>query len=166
MGNVIFHEIQDEKPLVIYVACGVLVLFAASSALVQLGLGVEVGNNPLPDWALLLISVFIGIGLPGILLYSRMTLTVDDHGIEVDYRPFIKRRICAGEVTSADLVDYRGLVDYGGWGIRFRLLSYRNKAYTMSGHQGVMLNTIYGNQILLGTDRGEELLVAVRRILE
>ncbi len=165
MSKVIYHEIQNDKPRFIYLVCAVLVLFAVSVPIIELGFGIPVSNNPLPDWGMLLMSAFIGLGVPALLLYSRMTLTVYDFGVEVEYRPFIKRRIFAGEITSADMVDYRGLAEYGGWGIRFRLLSYRNKAYTMSGHQGVMLKTIYGNEILLGTDRGDELLRAIQSII-
>ncbi len=165
MSKVIFHEIQSEKPPLIYLVCGVLVLLAVSIPIIELGFGIPISNNPLPEWGLILMSALVGLGVPGLLLYTQMILTVDENGVEVDYRPFIKRRIFAGEITSANMVDYRGLVEYGGWGIRFRLLSYRNRSYTMSGHQGVMLKTIYGNEILLGTDRGDDLLDAVQSII-
>ncbi len=165
MGRIIYKEIQDKKPPIVYFAC--TLLFLAATLIPLLGLVLETGSmtDHLPIWAIIPISAVIGLGMPALILYSRMVILVDDDGVLIEYRPFIKRRIYASEIESVSMVDDVGLSDGGGWGIRFQLLSLRNRKYSMSGHQGVLLETIYSSRILLGTDSGEELLRALEDVI-
>ena len=49
--------------------------------------------------------------------------------------------------------------EFGGWGIR---VSRNGRAYNASGNTGVQLVLADGSHILIGTQRAEELLAALR----
>jgi hypothetical protein len=59
---------------------------------------------------------------------------------------------------------YKPLLEYGGWGIRCSLR--KGKAYNVSGNKGVQLVFISGKQLLIGSQRAEELEEAIRSIME
>ncbi len=126
----------------------------------QVVLGQEVGNNPAPDWAVWLILLLAGIGLPLLVFSARLEVAVTDEGIAVRYSPFLRRLIRFASVSSAEAVTYRPLLDYGGWGIRW---SYCNGwAYNASGNHGVRLTLADGRRVLIGSQRPNELAEAIR----
>ncbi|MBD2724289.1 hypothetical protein [Hymenobacter armeniacus] len=58
------------------------------------------------------------------------------------------------EITQAFVRSYDPLGEYGGWGLKG---SRRNRAYNISGDQGLQLVLRNGNRLLLGTQRPAEI---------
>jgi hypothetical protein len=87
---------------------------------------------------------------------------VDDRSLRFRFYPVHVnyRETALSEISAAEEVKYRPVMEYGGWGIRFR----RNiRAYTIRGNEGVMLTFADGRKILLGSQKADKLLKAIRK---
>ena len=80
--------------------------------------------------------------------------------------PFIskERHIQRDEISSFEILDYRPVAHYGGWGIRFS--PSRGKALTVAGSTGLKLHLKSGKDLLLGTQRREEISRAMMNMME
>jgi hypothetical protein len=99
-----------------------------------------------------------GIGLPLFLAWLRLVIDVDDQGVTLRYAPLSGRRIRFDEIERCEAVDYQPLRQYGGWGVR-GLGS--NRAYNVSGSQGVRLHLRSGDLVLIGSQRAHDLALAI-----
>lgn len=121
--------------------------------------GKKFGNNPMSDNGLIL-TFFLTLALFMIIyllfLYIKLTLVVDENGIEYRFSPFhIKfHRISWDMIEKYGLITYHPIRDYGGWGIKF---NRGGKAYSVSGNKGLQLCLKTGKRILIGTQRDAEL---------
>ena len=124
----------------------------------QIILGQPFGTNPGPDWLIWLFWILFGIGLP--LLFYNMTLIVEvcnDH-LLIRYVPFVNRQIPFTEIRGLEARTYQPIKDYGGWGIR----GWGNRrAYNVRGNQGVELELENGQMIMIGSQKPQELALAI-----
>jgi hypothetical protein len=124
----------------------------------QILLGQPFGDNPGPDWIVWLFWALFGIGLPLFFVYLRLVVEVDEKGVRLRYSPLTKRTIKFDEIEHCEAVDYQPLRRYGGWGIR-GLGS--NRAYNVSGSQGVRLHLRNGDVVIIGSQRPQDLALAI-----
>jgi hypothetical protein len=120
--------------------------------------GKPVGNNPINDWGVVVLWLLTGIGAPLLLLWMHLETVVEPGGISVGLLPFTRRKIAAEEIDRFYARTYKPLREYGGWGLRGR---GNNRAYNMSGDQGLQLELTNGDRILIGTQRPHELEAAI-----
>lgn len=95
------------------------------------------------------------------LLFLSFTLTTRVEGDSLSYRffPFTRwRTFRFEEIETMELVEYNGLWEYGGWGIKWNGDSW---SYTTGGKWGIMVKT-RNKKFLLGTQKPEQ----VRQVLE
>ena len=62
-------------------------------------------------------------------------------------------------LRSVRVVEYSGLRDFGGWGIRE---NRQTKAYTMAGSQGLVLEFFQGKALLIGTQQADSLRIILQ----
>jgi membrane protein YdbS with pleckstrin-like domain len=131
----------------------------------------EKGHDPTAMGGLtgLLLSMAALAGLVSPLLVVvgllRMTTEVTPTDVRVwfGWVPTYRRFVPIGNVQKIEVVSYRPLADYGGWGIRSgrdgeRVLNAR-------GNRGVRLDLSDGTRLLIGSQRPEALAVAIERAL-
>jgi hypothetical protein len=123
--------------------------------IVQIVGGEPMGQNPAPDWAVVLIWLFIGIGLPLLFGSVVLVLEVTPERVLIRFRPFTRRTIALSEIDAVEARTYEALKEYGGWGIKG--WSKKKVAYNVSGHRGVELTLKDGRQVMLGSQRADEL---------
>jgi hypothetical protein len=126
----------------------------------QIVLGEPWGNRPAPDWVVWLIFLLMGIGLPALLLFAKLTVTVTDEAVRIRWIPFAWRTIPLADIEAAEARTYRPLLEYGGWGVRWA--PGRGMAWNASGDRGVQLVLASGKRILIGSQRAKELERAIR----
>jgi len=126
----------------------------------QVLLGQVVGNNPAPDWFVIILWVLVGLGLPYLWWTARLIVEVDNQQIQVRYTPFVNKQVAMADITAVEETMYSALSGFGGWGIRFRPDGTR--AYTVAGNNGVTLTLIDGKQLLLGSQQDRQLANAIR----
>ncbi len=97
--------------------------------------------------------------------FLRMTTEVMPTDVRVwfGWIPTYRRFVAIGDVRKIEVVQYRPILDYGGWGIRGgrdgeRVLNAR-------GNRGVRLDLADGTRLLIGSQRPEALAVAIERAL-
>jgi hypothetical protein len=124
----------------------------------QIVLGRPWGNNPAPDWLMVLLWLVFGFGLPLFFLYLRLVVTVTDESIDIHFRPLTRRTIPMADVTQVEARTYAALREYGGWGIR----GWGGKrAYNVSGDRGVELTLADGRKVMIGSQRADDLAQAI-----
>jgi hypothetical protein len=126
----------------------------------QIVLGEPFGNNPASDWAVWLLWVFVGLGLPALFAFIRLAIEVTADEVVIRYRPLLKRRILLADIERVNARTYKAVREYGGWGIKG--WSFKSVAYNISGDRGVQLTLRDGRRIMLGSRRPDELAQAIQ----
>jgi hypothetical protein len=158
-GPPVYHEVQHFRQWWLWV----LIVAPAAGAwwpfIAQVIGGRPVGQNPAPDWAIWLIWLFIGLGLPVVFSFVALVIEVFADRILIRYRPFYRRAIPVAEVERVEARTYNALKEYGGWGIKG--WSKTKIAYNVSGDRGVDLTLTDDRRVLLGSQRADELAAAI-----
>lgn len=69
--------------------------------------------------------------------------------------------ICWEAVSAAYIRQYRPLTEFGGWGLRY---GFGGKAYNIKGNMGLQVNFKDSSNLLIGTQRPEELRVILDKL--
>jgi hypothetical protein len=145
----------------------IIVLGVAAAAwwafIQQIFVGRPIGENPAPNWAVVLIWLLFGLGLP--FMFETLTLVIEvlPDGLRVRFRPFTKRFIPISAISEVEARKYNALKEYGGWGIKG--WSAKKMAYNVKGEWGAELTLSDGRKVLLGTQRPKELVAAIEPLL-
>jgi hypothetical protein len=156
----IFHEVQRFGQIWVWLLVLMTSALAWWGTVQQLILKKPFGSRPTPDAVMLLIGMVFGIGFPLFFLSLRLITEVRPDGICVRFVPLqrrFKRWACA-DIVGYELVTYRPIRDYGGWGIRS---GPEGRAYNVSGNRGVKLTLRSRNRLLIGSQRPEQLAAAL-----
>jgi Family of unknown function (DUF6141) len=126
----------------------------------QIVLGKPFGQNPAPDTVIMIIGLVFGIALPVLFLVGNLTVEVRSDGLYYRFFPFhwSFRRISGETLVKHEVRSYSPIRDYGGWGIRY---GRGGKAYNVSGKRGVMLEFSDGRNLLIGSQKPEDLASAI-----
>ncbi|MFH0915146.1 MAG: DUF6141 family protein [bacterium] len=155
----LFQEVQRFRQWFFYVplliATGVVWWLFAE----QIILGHPRGSRPIPDSAAWILAILFGFGFPVFALVVRLITEVRPGLLWVRLIPFGSKRISTGEIERAQTREYSPLREFGGWGIR---ISRNGRAYNAYGNTGVQLVLTDGSRVLIGTQKPEELLDALR----
>lgn len=157
-SSVLFREEQRFRQIWIWL----LILLVAGlqwwGFIQQIILGQPWGDNPAPDWMVVALWLLFGIGMPLFFVYLRLIVTVTSETVDVHFRPLMRRKISIADVATVEAETYSPLRQFGGWGIRGL---GKNRAYSISGNQGVALMLNNGDRILIGSLRANELALAI-----
>jgi len=125
----------------------------------QLVLGKPVGDHPASNTALVIIAATIAVFVIWFFKLELITEVRDDV-LEIRFRGlFVRRVILLSEIRHFEAETYRPIRDYGGWGVRRGL---DGMAYNVSGNRGVELKLGDGKSLLIGSQRPEELALALQ----
>jgi hypothetical protein len=162
-SNVIYHEVQYFRQRWVLI----LILAAAGIAwygfILQIFLGQAFGENPAPDWAIWIIWILVGIGLPTLFYISKLIIDVDRMYIHIHLIPFTEKKIALDDILLAEARKYNPIREFGGWGVRWGFGNTR--AYNISGDQGVELELKNGQKIMIGSQRSEKLSKVISRLI-
>lgn len=155
--KIYFSERQTQKQKWIWFVVWLILLMSVFAIIQQIILKNPIGNNPAPDWALYLITGFSILLV--IFLYRNVLLTrISGRGVHYRFIPFHrKERIVSWkQIKKAYVRVYDPLPEYGGWGLRTVDTKGNGIAINMMGKIGLQLELHNGKNILIGTQRGEE----------
>ena len=117
------------------------------------------GEQPLPAWLAWVLAFVFGLGLPALGWSMRLITEVRPGLLWVRLSPFRGMRIATKEIASAFVREYSPIREYGGWGVR---VSRSGRAYNAYGDRGVQLVLQDGSKVLVGSQRPDDLLAALR----
>lgn len=162
--DVLFSEVQKFRQAALWAFMVVLTVgmtgllgFLASSVgrTQQAGIGIR----------LLFLAPLVLIFAVLVLIYTAgLETQVREDGLFVRFWPFQRafQEVPIEDVTSKEVITFRPLKDWGGWGIR---LGRKGKAYIVSGNRGVLLTFKEGQPLCIGSQRPEELAEAIDRVM-
>jgi hypothetical protein len=109
----------------------------------------------------------VNLGTPLLILVGllRMTTEVTPSDIRIwfGWLPTYRRFVSLDSVVRLEVVSYRPVADFGGWGIRRGRDGERG--LTARGNRGVRLELADGTMLLVGSQSPETLAVAIERAL-
>ena len=113
---------------------------------------------------LLVSIIIISIGFGFIWLIYRMKLItiINEDGINIIFAPFTNFIIPFNKIKKYQIRQYRPIIEYGGWGIRY---SKSGKAYNVSGKIGLQIELTNGKRLLIGTQNPDALLQTLNEII-
>lgn len=131
MANFIFQEQQRFRQIwlwIILLGVGIIVIVAI---ILELKNGGSLWESLIP----------LGIVALVFVLIARMELTtrIDEQFLSFKFFPFIReRKYSFDKITSMELIEYNGISEYGGWGIKWNVDSW---SYTTGGRFGILVKT-------------------------
>ena len=121
-----------------------IVAFTLYFVVGQLILGHPLGNNPMPDAGVVLLTMLNG-SIIWVLRAMRLDTVINKRGIEAHLYPLMKRSATWEEISEARLVSY-GFVGYG-----LRFTPKWGMVFNIGGHKGVFIRLKSGKKYLVGT---------------
>lgn len=158
-----FHEVQYVRQNRLFHVIWIAVIIMWILFIQQIIFGQTVGNQPAPDWFVILLWFLIGIGLPAVMWTARMVVDVTDKHVTIQYQPIVKKVIEMHQIDAVEATTYRPIREYGGWGMIWLWNNVR--AYTVVGNEGVMLTMTDGKRILIGSQQADDLATAIQQNL-
>ncbi len=140
----------------------VITLWLAWKTLLQVVLGHVDASTFSNQMLLTLLAVYV-LGM-FVSFSMRLIFTVDADGLAITCPPLMFKpfRVETKQIKSLQLCSYNAAKEYGGWGIR---RGNNGRCFTMAGTRGVMISMKDGNHILVGSQRAEELEMALSVLL-
>lgn len=155
----LFQEVQRFRHWFFYVPLLIVTGIVWWLFVEQIILGHARGTQPIPDLAAWILAILFGFGFPVFALVVRMITEVRPAFLWVRLVPFGSKRVPMRDIESAQTREYSPLREFGGWGIR---TTRNGRAYNAYGNTGVQLVLTDGSRVLIGTQKPEELLAALR----
>jgi hypothetical protein len=123
-------------------------------------------SDILPILTLIIVGICVPIAVALLFWVLKLETEVRSDGLYIRFFPahIHFKRFRVEDLSECYARKYKPLLEYGGWGIRCSLR--KGKAYNVSGNKGVQLVFISGKQLLIGSQRAEELEEAIRSIME
>jgi len=148
--KILFEEKQKFTQWWLWLIVGVLGLIPIVGLFVQVVLGEDFGNNPMPNTGLVIMLILFVALL--VFLY-RITLhtTIDEEKIRIRFSILANKTVYWKDVASAEIVNY-GFVGYG-----LRFSAKYSTVYNTSGRMGLRVKLDKGGQFVIGTQRPDEL---------
>ena len=156
----LFREVQRFRHWFFWVPIAVVVGVIWWQFIQQIVIGRPPGTEPISDWAAWVLTIVFGLGFPVFAAIVRLVTEVRPGTLSIRLVPFRGRLIPLQDIRTADSREYSPMREFGGWGIR--LAADGGKAYNAHGSVGVQLVLTDGKRVLVGTQRAEELIAALR----
>ncbi len=160
--DVLFREVQRFRQLWIWVFVIFLMGLSWYSFIQQIVSKIPFGTRPAPDLVVIGMWILFGLAFPVMTYIVGLTTEVRGDGIYIRFIPFHRkfRTMPFEAIQTYEARTYRPLREYRGWGIRY---GSGSKAYNVSGNRGVQLVLSSGRKILLGSQKAEELIIAIEK---
>lgn len=166
MDKIFFREEQPFRQWWLWVLLAGVTLVFVYGVIQQLILKIPFGDNPAPDW-ILLVSGLIPVSMMILFYNTKLVTEVRNDGIYYKFAPYQWKfkRIAWDEIEKAEVRKYRPIPEFGGWGFRHSTLG-KGRAVNVSGNVGLQLIFKNGKKLLIGTQKEYELIKALDRANE
>lgn len=151
--------------LVTPIAVG-FIIFQIYSLYSQLVLHLPIGSDPLSDIQLIILSIFViplMIAIIWLFFVMKLTVKADNKKIFIRFYPLLKKEISLDQIESFEIKEFNPVIDFGGWGLRYSIL-WKTTGYIMRGKAGVHIHLKNKKNILIGTQRADELYSIIKNV--
>lgn len=174
MKKILFKEEQSFGSRPLYLIMGFVyaipIIIFSYALYQQFVLGQPWGNKPMSDTGLIITSLLILAILivTGLLLFgSKLVIEVSNKSLQFTFKPFINKPIkyFKSDIERYEIREYKPIKEYGGWGIKQGIKGI-GKAFNVKGKIGLQLYLTNGKKVLIGTQRGDALNRAMKKMME
>ena len=156
-----FYRESQKFPPALWLLLLPVSLLMTFGAYQQLILDRPFGESPMPDGWMFSIWLIFGVLLPGFFYLLELRTEVLPDGVHARFYPLPGFGVIPfANIEKCYVRQFRPIMEYGGWGLRF---SRHGTAYIMRGKVGVQLELKDGKKVLIGSQRSEELQQAIER---
>lgn len=159
MSPALFYEVQRFKHWFFWIPIAVVTGVVWWQFYEQIVRHNPPGTQPIPDWLAWVLTIVFGLGFPAFAAVVRLITEVRPGVLRVRLAPFKGRDIPLDTIDTAMAREYAAQREFGGWGVR---VSAHGRAYNAHGSKGVQLVLKDDSRILIGTQKAEELVEALR----
>jgi hypothetical protein len=133
------------------------------TAIKQLLFNTPAGNNSGSNTTICIIWLFSYTRFPVFFYKLKLLPEVRKDGLYLRFFPFhlTFKKIPLEKLKKREVRTYNPISEYGGWGIKW---GPGGKAYNVSGNRGLQLEFIDEKRPLIGSQRPEQLDIAVRAL--
>ena len=157
MAKLIFNETQRFRQVWIWA------ILLGITGIVGGAMTYQLINDPQTSLGELIFPVGLLLFINGLFFSMRLTTRFDSSSLTFSYFPFlIQRKYKWMEIESMEFIEYNGLIEYGGWGIKWNGDCW---SYTTGGTHGILIKT-KDKKFLLGTQKPEEAKQAIAQFNE
>lgn len=128
--------------------------------------GIEIGDKPAPNWALILL-IFTMILTLWYYYVMKLEVWIDQDGIHYRFFPVIFKNkfISKEEILRFEIRKHNAIIEYGGRGIRLGVGRKWGRGYIVSGTTGLQLYLKNGKKVLFGTQRSQAIMYAMEEMM-
>lgn len=172
MSKLLFEETQVFRQKALWILLtlitgGSIVLFGIA-LFNQVITNEQFGDKPISDGALFvgfILVIGFAIFLSWFFYSIKLETKIEDTNIKYKFWPFIRdyKTIPVQSIYSIEVEKYRPIMEYGGWGYRFSMKG-RGLCLNVSKNKGLRIKMKDGFELLLGTQKPEELAVVVESL--
>jgi hypothetical protein len=145
---VLFHEEQRFSPAIIGIVLLIVAIAGAMGLLVA----------PSDQMGARLLALLIPIGIAGMLFLGfKLVTKVRPGEVEYGFPLGLRRTLPREQIARVEVIEYRPLRDFGGWGLRF---GRQGMMYNARGNRAVKLNLTNGKVLFIGSQQPEQLASA------
>jgi len=162
--EILFFEEQKPRQWWLQLLIISYAIFITYNVYLQLFHAVPVMDLNIPDWLLIVLWVLFAVIIPILFYKAKLTTQVKKDGIYVQFFPFHIQsiKITPEDIKEIEILTYNPLMDYGGWGVRY---GKNGNALNVYGNRGVNIKLTYARDLLIGSQKPEELYNAINSIL-
>ena len=163
-SEIYFKEEQRFRQIWLWVVVIVTCTIPWIGMIIQVILGQKVGNNPAPNWMIILIWLMFGVAFPVFFYLLKLVTEVRKDGIYFKFFPFHRKfkTYSYDEIDNCAMREYKPIREFGGWGIRYGL---SGKAYNVYGNKGIQLILKNKKRLLIGSQKADEFYKAIQKAL-
>ena len=174
MAKVLFKEEQKFGSQSLYLSMGIIYAIPITIFIIafyyQFILKQPWGDKPISDTGLLVTAllIFAVIIISAFLLFgSKLVVEVTNETINITFWPYFKKGISYSmtDIERYEIRKYKPIKEYGGWGVKQGKKGV-GKAYNVRGNIGLQLYLKDSKKVLVGTERGDALLRAMKKMME
>jgi hypothetical protein len=163
----LFYEEQSFRQTRLRILTAIPPVALTLGVIWQVALGHRWGKQPMSDTGLIVWSIFLWLvylRLMRVKLITEINPEIRPGELRVRMRGLWRSiRIPLDKVTSASVVTFDPVRDWGGYGFRH---TKKGTAYLAGGGEGVELRLTSGALVLIGSRRSAELARAIEREIE
>ena len=160
-----FREEQQFRQIWVWIILLIPTIILWHITIQELIFGNVVGNSNASKEAIFVFWLFFGVLFPLFFYKLKLITQVRQDGIYIQFAPvhFSFKKIRLDNLKRHYVRTYSPISEYGGWGIKY---GKTGKVYNVSGDRGVQLEFTNRKDILIGSQKPEQLDSAIEHYLK
>lgn len=158
--DVLFKEEQRFSQWLVWIIVILCLSIPTYGIIQQIILKKPFGDNPMPDYALIIL--FAGMLLLCLLLgLMKLRTFITKEHIHIKFVPLANKKIFWEEIEEVKIVKYSPMIGYG-----LRIWTPYGTVYNVKGTKGLALKLKNGKKLMIGTQRFREIEEVAQRMIK